>query len=109
VAENSDQIAIMAYDSGLFLPSDYRLWMAYQVKTSAESLAGLKTQLYIGIPASEEWTLSHNITVEYLANALYGVRLGISQTQAYSTITGVAIYPHWEISSNEWSSLDKAF
>lgn len=107
VAANSDQIAIMAYDSGLFLPRDYRLWMAYQVKTSAESLSGLNTELFIGVPASEEWTLSHNITTEYLTNALYGVQLGISQTEEYETITGIAIYPYWEVDSSEWIALDQ--
>jgi hypothetical protein len=107
VAENSDQIAIMAYDSGLFLPRDYRAWMAYQVRTSATILAPFDTQLFIGVPVSEEWTLSHNLTTEYLANALYGVRLGISQSQDYEAVTGIAVYPYWEISEDEWSLLDE--
>jgi hypothetical protein len=106
VAENSDQIAIMAYDSGLFLPRDYRVWMAYQVRTSAAILAPFDTQLFIGVPVSEEGTLSHNLTVEYLANALYGVRLGISQSQDFETVTGIAVYPYWEISESEWALLD---
>jgi hypothetical protein len=106
VAENSDQIAIMAYDSGLFLPSDYRSWMAYQTRTSADILAEVDSELLIGVPASEEWTLSHNITTEYLANALYGVQLGISQTAHYAVIDGIAIYPDWEVSDAEWVLVD---
>ncbi len=107
VAENSDQIAIMAYDSGLFLPSDYRTWMAYQVRTSAAILAPFDTQLFIGVPTSEEWTLSHNLTTEYLTNALYGVRLGISQSQDFEAVTSIAVYPYWEVDSNEWIALDQ--
>lgn len=80
--------------------------MAYQVRTSAAILAPFDTQLFIGIPASEEWTLSHNLMTEYLANALYGVRLGISQSQDFEAVTGIAIYPYWEISEGEWSLLD---
>ena len=106
VAENSDQIAMMAYDSGLFFPSDYRAWMAYQIRASAEAVRDMKTQLFIGVPASEEWTLSHNITTEYVANALYGVRLGLTQTADYEAIAGIAIYPYWEISDDEWILLD---
>jgi hypothetical protein len=106
VAESSDQIATMVYDSGLFFPSDYRAWMAYQVKASAEVLVETRTQLFIGVPVSEEWTLSHNTTTEYLANALYGVRLGISQSKNFEAVTGIAVYPYWEISEAEWSLLD---
>lgn len=101
VAANSDQIAMMAYDSGLFFPSDYRSWMAYQVKTSAEALAETQTQLFIGVPVSEEWTPSHQVSTEYLANALYGVRSGLSQSEQFHTVTGIAIYPDWEISEAE--------
>ncbi|MEO8611505.1 MAG: hypothetical protein ABI690_26640 [Chloroflexota bacterium] len=106
VAENSDQIPMMDYDSGLFFPSDYRGWMAYQVRASAAVLAQSHTELFIGVPASEEQTPSHQVTTEYLANALYGVRLGISQSQDYEAITGIAVYPYWEISDGEWALLD---
>jgi hypothetical protein len=40
---------------------------------------------------------------------LYGFHLGISQTTNYEAIAGIAIYPYWEMSDEEWSSLDKAF
>jgi hypothetical protein len=106
IADNSDQIALMAYDSGLFLPSDYRAWMAYQVRESAEALQDTDTQLFIGIPTSEEWTLFHNITVEYLTNALYGVSSGISQTADYASVTGIAIYPYWETTNDQWAVID---
>lgn len=78
VASNSDQVALMAYDSGLFFPSDYRSWMAYQVETGGQAVEGLETDFLIGLPTSEEWTPSHQTPTEYLGNALYGLRGGIS-------------------------------
>jgi spore germination protein YaaH len=107
VAENSDQIAIMAYDSGLFFPSDYREWVKYQVETSATALKGLNIDFLVGVPASEEWTLSHNTTSEYLANALYGVQAGLAESDTPGNIDGIAVYPHWEIDASEWALLDK--
>jgi hypothetical protein len=107
VAEHTDQLVLMAYDSGLFFPSDYREWLAYQVRQSAEALAGIDTHFLIGLPASEEWTPSHQVPAEYLANALYGLSVGLNQTDYPHIIDGIAIYPHWEISDDEWALLDE--
>ena len=107
IAHNSDQIAMMAYDLGLFFPSDYRAWMQYEVETSAAALAGLNVDFLVGVPASEEWTLSHNITTEYLANALYGVQVAVAESENSHTIDGIAVYPHWEIDDSEWALLDQ--
>ncbi len=95
----------MAYDSGLFFPSDYRNWMAYQVRTAAQALEGLRVHFLIGLPTSEENTPSHNITTEYLANALYGFYEGLRQSANPNTIDGIAIYPHWETDEAEWALL----
>lgn len=107
IAQNSDQVVIMAYDSGLFFPSDYRAWMQYQVQTSAAALNDLDVDFLVGVPVSEEWTLSHNITTEYLANALYGVRAGLAASISPNNVDGIAIYPYWEIDDGEWVLVDK--
>lgn len=109
VAEHSDQVVIMAYDSGLFLPSDYRAWMAYQVRASAAALAEVDASLLIGLPASEEWTPSHQTAVEYLENALYGVLVGLAQSDRPDVIDGFAVYPYWEMDGEEWGALDTLF
>jgi hypothetical protein len=106
VAGHADQVVMMAYDSGLFFPTDYRQWLTYQVRESAEALAGTDTHFLIGLPASEEWTPSHQVPAEYLANALHGLSAGLNQTNHPHAIDGLAIYPHWEISDNEWTLLD---
>jgi hypothetical protein len=107
VANNADQIAVMAYDSGLFFPSDYRSWMIYQVQGIAQALAQLNISVLIGAPVSEEWTPSHNTTTEYLTNALYGIRAGLSGSAHPQVVDGVAIYPYWEVSADEWVALDE--
>ncbi len=105
-ASYSDQMVVMAYDSGLFLPADYRNWMAYQVETAAAALDNDESQLLIGVPVSEEWTSSHLIHTEYLANALYGIQTALAESAvARRNIAGIAVYPYWEIDEREWDLL----
>ncbi|MCB9451924.1 MAG: hypothetical protein H6672_10825 [Anaerolineaceae bacterium] len=108
VADYSDQIVVMAYDSGLFLPADYRAWMAYQVEAAASALDDNPAELLIGVPVSEEWTPSHQTHTEYLANALYGVQAALAENATVRrNVAGIAIYPYWETDEQEWDLLDQ--
>jgi hypothetical protein len=50
--------------------------------------------------------VSHQVIAESLANALYGVRVSLSQSVLPGTIDGIAVYPYWEIDEGEWALLD---
>ncbi|MBN1963342.1 MAG: hypothetical protein JW910_01765 [Anaerolineae bacterium] len=106
IAARVDQVAVMTYDSGLFFPVDYRAWMAYQVRRVAAALADTDAHILIGVPASEEWTLSHHVMAEYPANALAGLREGLTASEAPGAIDGIAVYPYWEVSDGEWAVID---
>lgn len=97
VAERSDQIVLMAYDSGLPFPRDYMYWLTYQTETSANALQDMPSELIIGLPTSEEWTPSHQTQAESLRIALAGLQAGIS-----NRVDGIAIYPYWETDDQEW-------
>lgn len=106
VAALVDQIALMAYDSGLPFPADYRRWVAYQVRESALLMADTDVELIIGLPTSEEWTPSHQTQAETLSDGLYGLWEGLSALGEESAVTGIAIYPYWETTLDEWALLD---
>ncbi|MEZ4667513.1 MAG: glycoside hydrolase family 18 protein [Anaerolineae bacterium] len=106
IARNSDQVALMAYDSGLFFPSDYRAWVTHQVKTASEEIEGIDTQFLIGLPTSEEFTASHRTNTENLSNAIYGLQQGLADNPFYANIDGIAIYPYWETDEHEWTLID---
>ncbi|MCU0465261.1 MAG: glycosyl hydrolase family 18 protein [Anaerolineae bacterium] len=106
VAALVDQIALMVYDSGLPFPADYRRWAAYQVRESAALMAGSRAELVIGLPTSEEWTPSHQTQAETLFDGLYGLLEGLSALGESSSVTGIAIYPYWETTPDEWALLD---
>ena len=97
VAAHVDQIALMAYDSGLSFPRDYLGWMTYQVNASQRALEQYSVELLIGIPTSEEWTPSHQTQAETLTIALNGV-----QTSMTDRLDGIAIYPYWDTDNSEW-------
>lgn len=108
VAALADQVALMAYDSGLPFPADYRRWMAYQVRESTVALADSPAQLIIGIPTSEEWTPSHQTQGETLDAALWGLQAGLAESTAADRLKGIAVYPDWETSAGEWERIDRA-
>ena len=104
----ADQVALMAYDSGLPFPADYRRWMAYQVREATAALADSPAQLIIGIPTSEEWTPSHQTQGETLDAALWGLQAGLAESTAADRLNGIAVYPYWETSNGEWEKVHSA-
>lgn len=105
IAQRVDQVAVMTYDSGLPLPFLYRWWVDMQVVHLSQALGGIPVDLFVGIPASEEWTLTHWPNAENMTSGLLGMIDGLSDPDAVpSAVTGVAIYPYWEVDANEWLS-----
>ncbi|MBZ0300157.1 MAG: glycoside hydrolase family 18 protein, partial [Anaerolineae bacterium] len=81
VALLTDQMAIMAYNSGLSTAEDYAQWMAYQVDTYATAVSqlGEGTQLLIGIPTYEAAPPGHDPLAENVESALEGFDLGMTE------------------------------
>ncbi|MCA9893000.1 MAG: hypothetical protein KC615_08445 [Anaerolineae bacterium] len=106
VAELVDEVALMAYDSGLFFPRDYRNWVAYQTITFADATPGTDARLVIGLATTDEFTLSHQTQAEYLQNALAGLHMGLADLPA-NAIDAIALYAYWDTSAAEWALLSK--
>ena len=106
VALLADQIAVMAYNSGLSTPTDYEQWMAYQVATFARAVSelGQGTELLIGIPTYDAEPPGHDPMVENVESALDGYEDGLAQAgDAASFVRGVAIYAGWTTDDLEWA------
>jgi hypothetical protein len=102
VTAEVDQVAMMVYDSGLFLPADYRAWATYQVREVANALANTEAEVFIGLPVSQEQTPSHHVAAENLTQALHALAVGLSEAATPQTVTGIALYPYWEIDDAKW-------
>ncbi len=114
VALIADQIVVTAYNSGLSSGSDYSAWMAYQVKTFSQALAGLQTEggipasteLLIGVPAYDAQPLTHDIASENIPSAIAGIRTGFSEsTDAAKFVNGIAIYFESQMDDADWSQI----
>ncbi|MBC8098766.1 MAG: hypothetical protein H7Y11_04945, partial [Armatimonadetes bacterium] len=106
VALLTDEMAVMAYNSGLTTPFDYIPWMAYQVQVYAEAVAELSggAQIIIGIPTYANELPGHNTQVENVSSAMTGVQQGILQAgDAARVIAGTALYAEWETDATEWT------
>ncbi len=106
VALLADQIAVMAYNSGLSSPTDYEQWMAYQVAAFAQAVGelGQGTELLIGIPTYDAEPPGHDPLVENVESALDGYADGLEQAgEAASFVRGVAIYAGWTTDDLEWA------
>jgi hypothetical protein len=104
IARRVDQVAVMTYDSGLPFPSLYRCWVNIQVVQLSQALDDVQVELFIGLPSSEERTLTHRPNAENIASGLQGVIEGLNDPDAQpSAVTGVAIYPYWEMDADKWA------
>jgi spore germination protein YaaH len=104
IAARVDQIAVMAYDS--HAPSGwlYEQWVRFQAIALTTSLRASDVKVLVGIPTSEERTPSHNPDAENMATGLTGLIAGLNDLDSQpEVVTGVAIYPYWETSGDEWA------
>lgn len=109
VALLADQMAIMAYNSGLSTSGDYIEWMAYQVEAFAEAISelGEGTTLIVGIPTYDAEPPGHDPDVENVQSALQGYSLGLEQAgEAAAFVQGIAIYADWETDETEWEQFN---
>lgn len=111
VALLSDELAVMAYLSGLSSPDDYSQWVAYQVVTFARAIAplGEGTHIMIGVPTFDAEPPGHDPLVENIASAHAGFVRGLEEAGAAAEfVRGMAIYAGWTTDAQEWAAFRTA-
>ena len=111
IALLSDEIAVMAYNSGLSTPEDYSQWVAYQVSAFARAIAqlGEGTHLVIGMPTYDAEPPGHDPLVENIASAEAGYQLGLEQAGLNASfVRGRALYAGWTTDDQEWAAFKEA-
>jgi hypothetical protein len=105
VAATCDQIAVMCYDSGFYLPRSY-VWLVGQQAvhvTRAVEKGNPGCRVLLGIPTYGPGFLSHNPRAENISNALRGVREGLRNREAKrSVFAGVAPFADYTTDAAEW-------
>jgi hypothetical protein len=106
-----DEIVIMAFNSRITSAADYSRWMAHQVSSYAQAIAGLgediQTRVLIGIPTHDADGQGHDPQVENITSAADGIRTGTAAAgDAASYVQGVAIYAEWTADDAEWAQFN---
>jgi hypothetical protein len=108
VAQNCDQIAVMAYDTAFVLPRAY-VWLVRQQTlriTQAVAAGDPTCRVLIGLPTYGDANSlpSHHAHAENLRLGLKAVREGLSDPRAVqAAFEGIAIFPEWETDADEWA------
>ncbi|HEU4751913.1 MAG TPA: glycosyl hydrolase family 18 protein [Armatimonadota bacterium] len=103
VAAECDQIAVMAYDSGLYLPRAYA-WLVRQQAEHVPRAAALSNPgcgVLIGVPTYARGGLSHHAHAENVEVALKAVRSGLP---AGGGVQGVALFADYTTQPDEWAA-----
>lgn len=107
VAAACDQIAVMEYDSGIYLPRGY-VWLVHQQAvrvTTAAARGNPRCRVLLGVPTYGRGMLSHNPWAENIRMALTGVRQGLADPRAHrDAFAGVAVFADYTTQPEEWAT-----
>jgi hypothetical protein len=108
IAGRVDEVAAMTYDSTMPTSWLYEHWLRLQVVGITRAIRGVPARLLFGVPTSEEETWTHRPRAENMRSGLRGLIAGLNDADAATdSVTGVAVYPHWETDAAEWAEYDK--
>lgn len=108
VAERTDQLAVMMYDTGLPLGKAY---VSLVARWTEDVLTWVpEGKVLLGLPAYEDLALYHWPWAESLKNGLRGTHAGLERfSKLPESYQGIAIYSQWTMSNREWNLLERAF
>jgi Glycosyl hydrolases family 18 len=110
VAADCDQLAVMCYDTGIYLPRGY-VWLVHQqavTVTRAVAHGNPRCRVLLGLPTYGRGGLSHHAYAENLRLALKGVREGLADPRAgRSVFAGVAPFADYTTQPDEWKTYRK--
>jgi hypothetical protein len=101
VAERVDQVAIMAYDSGMPFESTYSGYVRVQTRRALTAVPDQVT-LFMGIPAYHTEGLAHT-NAETVTASLRGIRLALND-QPPAQPFGVAVYVDFDATADDWAA-----
>ncbi|PIZ75559.1 hypothetical protein COY05_03675 [Candidatus Peregrinibacteria bacterium CG_4_10_14_0_2_um_filter_38_24] len=106
VAKYADEIVVMLYDTKLRSDWLYKKFIVEEVSRITSLLKNRK--IYFGIPAYEKGSENFDPKIENVKNGILGVIMGLDNARSnLDSFAGIAIYPYWEISDDEWKTFNK--
>ncbi|MCW2873829.1 hypothetical protein [Actinacidiphila oryziradicis] len=103
VAGRVDQVAVMAYDTGMPLPSLYGGYVAQQTALALEATPA-STDLLIGLPAYHTDNMGHHASAETVSAAARGARLALARHARGRERFGLALYVDFAATPGDWAA-----
>jgi hypothetical protein len=108
VARSCDQMAVMCYDTGFYLPRSY-VWLVRQQAIHIPqdaARANPRCRVLLGVPTYGPGLLSHNPHAENMRMALRGVREGLAEEVPTQTaaFAGIAVFADYTTGPNDWAT-----
>lgn len=110
VAGTCDQVAVMCYDTGVYLPRVY-VWLVRQQAihvTRAVARGNPECGIILGVPTYAKGGRAHHPRAENLRLALKGVREGLASGGADTSVfEGIAPFADYTTDPAEWQTYDR--
>ncbi len=105
IAPSVDELVVMTYDTKFGDPKLYEWWVEQQTLALSQRMPE-GTTLRVGIPSYEEG-LGINPFAENIKTGVTGYLKGVKNLRTKAkNIQGLAIYSYWEMSAEEWKTLE---
>ncbi len=103
-----DQLVVMTYDTGFRDPRLFSWWVEQQTLALSKRV-GPDVELFIGVPCYNEGARFDPLA-ENIASSLLGYERGVQNLRTKTAnVSGLAIYPYWEMDETEWTQLRTFF
>jgi hypothetical protein len=110
VCRNADEIAVMAYNTGLTSPPAFESLIATWTKDLAVALPPPRTggcEWLMGVPAYDDDKDYHRPDVETIEHSLNGIVAGLGAIKDPEHFRGVAIYASFTTDERKWAVFDR--
>jgi hypothetical protein len=109
LADVTDQLVVMTYDTAIPTRSLYRRYVAYVASSVTSSVVASRSRarVMVGVPTYDETGLMHRAGVETTENALAGIVVGLRGLGGGGTFEGVALYAGWTTDEREWAAYER--
>ena len=101
VAELSDQIALMIYDTGMVLPRLYARHVVRQTAVLKDAVAGTDCKVLFGLASYGPGFRSHNPRAENLRIGIRALRSGLENNSS-ENFEGLSIFADYTTDESEW-------
>ncbi|MGA8769954.1 MAG: hypothetical protein WB610_06220 [Rhodomicrobium sp.] len=110
VCRNANEIAVMAYNTGLTSPRAFETSIAAWTKDLASALPSPQAggcEWLMGVPAYDDDKDYHRPDVETIEHSLNGIVAGLRGVKNLQNFRGVAIYASFTADERKWAVFDR--